>query len=42
MFKNRALKKIFSPKRDEVVGECKRLHNEQPYALYSSANIIFG
>ena len=40
VFKNRALRKIFLLKRDEVIGECRRLHNEQPYALYSSPNII--
>jgi hypothetical protein len=34
------LKKIFGPKRDEVIGEWKRLHNEELYNLHSSRNII--
>jgi hypothetical protein len=28
------------PRRDEVTGEWRRLHNKQLYALYSSPNII--
>ena len=32
--------RIFGPKRDEVIGEYKRLHNKELYALYSSPNII--
>jgi hypothetical protein len=31
---------IFGPKRDEVTGEWRRLHNKELYALYSSPNII--
>jgi hypothetical protein len=34
------LRRIFGPKRDEVTGEWRRLHNEELYALYSSPNII--
>jgi hypothetical protein len=34
------LKTIFGPKRDEVTGEWRRLHNKELYALYSSPNII--
>jgi hypothetical protein len=34
------LRKIFGPKRDEVTGEWRRLHNKELYALYSSPNII--
>jgi hypothetical protein len=37
---NRVLRKIFRPKRDEVTREWRRLHNKEPYALYSSPNII--
>jgi hypothetical protein len=33
------LRRIFGPKRDEVTGEWRRLHNEELYALYSSPNI---
>ena len=36
--KNRALRWIFWPKRDEVTGERRRLHKEELYALYSSPN----
>jgi hypothetical protein len=35
------LRKIFGPKRDEVTGEWRRLHNKELYALYSSPNIIW-
>ena len=38
MFEKRLLGKIFGPKRDEVTGEWKRLHNKELYALYSSPN----
>jgi hypothetical protein len=34
------LSRIFGPKRDEVTGEWRRLHNKELYALYSSPNII--
>jgi hypothetical protein len=40
VFKNRVLKKIFGPKRDEVTGEWRKLHNEELQILYSSLNII--
>jgi hypothetical protein len=33
-------KRVFGPKRDEVTGECRRLHNKELYILYSSPNII--
>jgi len=33
VFKNGVLRKIFGPKRDEVIGECRRLHNEELYAV---------
>jgi hypothetical protein len=39
VFKNKVLRKIFWPKRDEITGEW-RLHNEELYALYSSPNTI--
>jgi hypothetical protein len=40
VFENRVLRMIFGPKRDEVTGEWRRLHNEELYTLYSSPNII--
>jgi hypothetical protein len=39
VFENRVLRRIFGPKRDEVTGEWRRLHNKELYALYSSPNI---
>jgi hypothetical protein len=33
------LRRIFGPKRDEVTGEWRRLHNQELCALYSSPNI---
>jgi hypothetical protein len=40
MFENMALRRIFGPKRDEVTGEWRKLHNEELHSLYSSPNII--
>jgi hypothetical protein len=40
VFENRVLRRIFGPKRDEVTGERRRLHNKELYALYSSPIII--
>jgi hypothetical protein len=40
VFENRVLRRIFGPKRDEVTGEWRRLHNEELHDLYSSPNII--
>jgi hypothetical protein len=34
------LRRIFVPKRDEVTGEWRKLHNEELHDLYSSPNII--
>jgi hypothetical protein len=36
MFENRVLRRIFGPKRDEVTGGWRKLHNEELYGLYSS------
>ena len=41
MFENRVLRKIFGPKRDEVTGEWRKLHNEELNNLYSSPNIVW-
>jgi hypothetical protein len=40
VFENRALRRIYGPKRDEVRGEWRRLHNDELNDLYSSPNII--
>jgi hypothetical protein len=40
VFENRVLRRIFGPKRDEVTGEWRKLHNEELHALYSSPSII--
>jgi hypothetical protein len=40
VFENRVLRRIFGRKRDEVVGECRKMHNEEVHNLYSSPNII--
>jgi hypothetical protein len=40
IFENRVLRKIFWPKKDEVIGESRRLHSEELYDVYSSSNII--
>jgi hypothetical protein len=40
LFENRVLRRIFGPKRDEVTGEGRKLHNEELHNLYSSPDII--
>jgi hypothetical protein len=40
VFENKVPRRIFGPKRDEVTGEWRRLHDEELYALYSSPFII--
>jgi hypothetical protein len=40
VFENRVLRRIFGPKRVEVTGERRKLHNEELHILYSSPNII--
>jgi hypothetical protein len=37
VFENRVLRRIFGPKRDEVTGEWRKLHNKELRDLYSSA-----
>jgi hypothetical protein len=40
VFENRVLRRIFGPKRDEVTGERRKLHNEELCDLYSLPSII--
>jgi hypothetical protein len=40
VFENRVLRRIFGPKRDEVMGECRKLHNKELCDLYFSPSII--
>jgi hypothetical protein len=40
VFENRVLRRIFGPKRDEVTGEWRKLHNQEFHDLYSSPNIV--
>jgi hypothetical protein len=40
VFENRMLRRIFGPKRDEVTGKWRKLHNEELYNVFSSPNII--
>ena len=41
VFENRVLRRIFGPKRNEVTGEWRKLHNEELHDLYCSPNIIW-
>ena len=40
VFENRVLRRVFGPKRDEVTGEWRKLHNEELSDLYSLLNIV--
>ena len=39
VFENRVLRRVFGPKRDEVTGEWRKLHNEELNDLYCSPHI---
>jgi hypothetical protein len=39
-FENMVLRRIFGPKRDEVTGEWRKLHNEELNDLYSLPIIV--
>jgi hypothetical protein len=41
VFENRVLRREFGPKRDEVTGERRKLHNEEMNDLYSLPNIVW-
>ena len=40
VFENRVLRRIYGPKREEVTGEWRKLHNEELNNLYSLPNIV--
>jgi uncharacterized membrane protein len=40
VFENMVLRRIFGPKRDEAIGDWRKLYNEELHNLYSSPNII--
>jgi len=40
VYEKKVLRRIFGPRRDEVTGEWRRLHNEERNNLYSSPNIV--
>jgi hypothetical protein len=40
LFENKVLRSIFGPRRDEVTGDRRRLHNEEINVLYRSPNIV--
>ena len=40
VFENMVLRRIFGPRRDDVTGKCRILHNEELNDLYFSPNIV--
>jgi hypothetical protein len=40
VFENRTQRRIFGPKRDEVTGGWRKLHNEELHNMYSSPSIV--
>jgi hypothetical protein len=40
VFENRVLRRIFEPKRKEVTGEWRKLHNNELNGLYFPPNIV--
>jgi hypothetical protein len=40
IFENKVLKILFGPKREDVMEDWRKLHNEEACSMYSSPNII--
>jgi hypothetical protein len=40
VFENRALRRIFGPKRNKMTGGWRRVHNEDLHNLYASPDIL--
>jgi hypothetical protein len=40
VFENRVQRRIFGPRREEVTGKWRKLHNEELNDLYCSPNIV--
>jgi hypothetical protein len=40
VFENRVWRRVFGPRRDEITGEWRKLHNEELNDLYSLPNIV--
>jgi hypothetical protein len=40
VFENRVLRRVFGPKKDEITGQWRKLHNEELSDLYSLPNIV--
>jgi hypothetical protein len=40
VFENSVLRRIFGPKRDEVMREWRKLHSEELHKLYVSPNTL--
>jgi hypothetical protein len=40
VFKNRVLRRIFGPQRDEVTEEWRKIHNDEVHDFYSPPNIV--
>jgi hypothetical protein len=40
VFENKMLRKISGPKRNEMVGGCRKVHNEELHNLYSLPSVI--
>jgi hypothetical protein len=40
VFENRVLRRIFGPRRDEVTGDWRKLHNEELHNLYSWIDLV--